>query len=157
MVRSLLCRRIQNALINRTFFQQRLLELRIRDDALLNEELCECVRYGPERRPSVLQGYRFAASSSATASPINHLSARASNFCGIVTPICFALLRLIANSNLLGCSTGRSAGLAPFRFVHKLAARRYILGRLLHRTSDRVDPGLYRRILLANVRSQKTG
>src|SRR2546422_2073664 len=39
----------------------------------------------------------------------NHLitlSARASTFCGIVTPICFAVLRLITNSNLVGCSTG---------------------------------------------------
>ena len=31
------------------------------------------------------------------------------------TPICFAVFRLITNSNFIGCSTGRSAGLAPFR------------------------------------------
>jgi hypothetical protein len=45
------------------------------------------------------------------------LSALASTFCGIVTPICFAVLRLITSSNFVGCSTGKSAGLAPFRIL----------------------------------------
>jgi hypothetical protein len=45
------------------------------------------------------------------------LSARASTFCGIITPICFAVLRLMTSSNFLGCSTGRSAGLAPLRIL----------------------------------------
>ena len=45
------------------------------------------------------------------------LSARASTFGGIVNPICFAVLRLITSSNLVGCSTGRSAGLAPFKIL----------------------------------------
>ena len=45
------------------------------------------------------------------------LSALASTFCGIVRPICFAVLRLITSSNFVGCSTGRSAGLAPFRIL----------------------------------------
>src|SRR5262245_27850828 len=43
------------------------------------------------------------------------LSARYSIDCGIVRPICLAVLRFITNSNLVGCSTGKSAGLAPFR------------------------------------------
>src|SRR4029453_11935717 len=34
---------------------------------------------------------------------------------GIVRPRACAVLRLITSSNLVGCSTGRSAGLAPFR------------------------------------------
>src|SRR5207253_1833377 len=34
---------------------------------------------------------------------------------GIVRPSAFAVLRLMTSSNLVGCSTGRSAGLAPFR------------------------------------------
>jgi hypothetical protein len=42
-------------------------------------------------------------------------SALASTFGGIVRPICFAVLRLITSSNLVGCSTGRSAGLAPLQ------------------------------------------
>jgi len=41
------------------------------------------------------------------------LSARTSTLGGIVRPICFAVLRLIANSNFLGCSTGRSLGFVP--------------------------------------------
>ncbi len=45
------------------------------------------------------------------------LSARASTFGGIVRPICFAVFKLMTSSNFVGCSTGRSAGLAPFRIL----------------------------------------
>jgi hypothetical protein len=45
------------------------------------------------------------------------LSARASTLGGIVTPICLAVFKLITNSNFVGRSTGRSAGLAPFRIL----------------------------------------
>src|SRR5688500_7237991 len=41
------------------------------------------------------------------------LSARPSTLGGIVRPICLAALRLTMNSNFIGCSTGRSEGLAP--------------------------------------------
>jgi hypothetical protein len=41
------------------------------------------------------------------------LSARASTLGGIVTPISFAVLRFTTNVNLVGCSMGRLAGLAP--------------------------------------------
>src|SRR5262249_29770605 len=40
-------------------------------------------------------------------------SAMASSVCGTSRPSAFAALRLIANSNLVGCTTGRSAGRAP--------------------------------------------
>jgi hypothetical protein len=40
----------------------------------------------------------------------------ANTFCGIVRPICLAALRLISSSNFVGCSTGRSAALAPFMY-----------------------------------------
>src|SRR5262249_48243211 len=40
-------------------------------------------------------------------------SAVASSVWGIVRPSAFAVLRLITSSNLVGCSIGRSAGLAP--------------------------------------------
>src|SRR6516162_5163031 len=43
------------------------------------------------------------------------LSARSRKLSGIVSPISFAVLRLIASVNLVGCSTGKSAGLAPLR------------------------------------------
>jgi hypothetical protein len=36
---------------------------------------------------------------------------------GIVRPRSFAVLRLMTSSNVVGCSTGRSAGLAPLRIL----------------------------------------
>src|SRR5439155_26415999 len=57
----------------------------------------------------------------------NHLitlSARYKTDCGIVRPICLAVLRFITNSNFVGCSTGRSAGFVPFKILStKYAAR----------------------------------
>jgi hypothetical protein len=44
-------------------------------------------------------------------------SAVASKFGGTVRPSAFAVPRLMASSNLVACSTGRSAGLAPLRMV----------------------------------------
>ena len=43
------------------------------------------------------------------------LSARSSSAAGSVRPSAFAVLRLMIISNLVGCSTGRSAGFAPLR------------------------------------------
>src|SRR5262249_33579325 len=36
---------------------------------------------------------------------------------GIVSPSASAVLRLMTSSNFIGCSTGKSAGLAPFRIL----------------------------------------
>jgi hypothetical protein len=44
-------------------------------------------------------------------------SARSNTDCGIFRPSAFAVLRLMTSSNLVGCSTGRSAGLAPLRIL----------------------------------------
>jgi len=44
-------------------------------------------------------------------------SARASTDCGIVRPRALAVLRLMTNSNFVGCSTGRSAGFVPLRIL----------------------------------------
>src|SRR5260370_15444103 len=44
-------------------------------------------------------------------------SARARTDCGTVRPSAAAVLRLMTNSNFVGCMTGRSAGLAPFRIL----------------------------------------
>lgn len=52
------------------------------------------------------------------------LSARASTFCEIVQPICLAVFKLITSSNLVGCSTGSSAGCAPFRILSMYHAAR---------------------------------
>src|SRR5262249_42205468 len=43
--------------------------------------------------------------------------ARARNSGESVSPICFAAFKLITNSNLVACCTGKSAGLAPFRIL----------------------------------------
>src|SRR5215510_14626634 len=45
------------------------------------------------------------------------LFARANTSGGLVSPICFAGLRLITNSNFVACCTGRSAGLAPVKIL----------------------------------------
>jgi hypothetical protein len=42
-------------------------------------------------------------------------SASASSFAGISRPSAFAVLKLITSSNLVGCTTGRSAGFSPLR------------------------------------------
>src|SRR5262249_4928846 len=49
-------------------------------------------------------------------------SARRSSPGGIVSPRCLAALRLMSSSNLFGCSTGRSRGLAPLRILSTKAA-----------------------------------
>ena len=42
---------------------------------------------------------------------LDHLIRPEQHDCGIVRPICFAVFKLMTNSNLVGCSTGKSAGL----------------------------------------------
>ena len=58
---------------------------------------------------------RFTCDVTLTPSHLITLSALISTFCGIVTPICFAVFRLIIKSNFVGCSTGRSAGFLPLK------------------------------------------
>ena len=41
----------------------------------------------------------------------------ASSLSGTVMPSALAVLRLITNSKVVGCSTGKSAGLAPRRIL----------------------------------------
>src|ERR1700740_2723912 len=54
---------------------------------------------------------------------LDHLSAVATIVGGIVRSKAFAAFRLSTSSNLVTCSTGRSAGLAPFKdLVHKICA-----------------------------------
>src|SRR5215813_8119729 len=45
------------------------------------------------------------------------LSAHIKTFEGIATPSLLAVFRLITSSNFVGCSTGKSAGLAPLRIL----------------------------------------
>jgi hypothetical protein len=58
-------------------------------------------------------------------------SARASSVGGTVRPSVFAVVRFMTRSNLVGCSTGMSAGFAPRKILStKLAARRKRSGML---------------------------
>jgi len=43
---------------------------------------------------------------------------------GIVSPMAVAVFRLMTNSNCMGCSTGKSAGLAPFKSLSTWEAAR---------------------------------
>jgi len=53
-------------------------------------------------------------------------SARFINVAGMVMPSALAVFRLMTSSNLVGCSTGRSAGFVPWRICLTYeAARRY--------------------------------
>src|SRR5215831_16306396 len=88
-------------------------------------------------------GTRYQASGAASRPPVSTLnerptlhysitwSARARSEGGIVSPRALAVLRLMTRSNLVGCSTGRSAGFVPLRILSTYAAARpYISGRL---------------------------
>jgi hypothetical protein len=53
-------------------------------------------------------------------------SARKRRVGDMVSPRALAVLRLMTSSNVMGCSTGRSAGLAPLRILSTyVAPRRY--------------------------------
>src|SRR5438132_10804088 len=51
------------------------------------------------------------------------LSARSTRPAGTSCPIALAVLRLITSSNVVGCSTGNSAGFAPLRILATIRAR----------------------------------
>ncbi len=73
----------------------------------------------------------------------------------MVRPSALAVLRLMTSSNFVGCSTGRSAGLAPFRILSTYehgrpveceAARLHVFSQGVHRRQVRLrgkidDPG----------------
>src|SRR5262245_55717299 len=62
----------------------------------------------PRRRPAKHRDERAPVHSMTS-------SARAMRAFGTSNPSALAVLRLITSSNFVGCCTGRSAGLAPFR------------------------------------------
>src|SRR4029453_6787111 len=81
------------------------------------------LRLGGQRRGEEASSYGADEES-----PIHHSitwSARCSSEGGILSPMALAVLRLITSSNVVGCSTGRSAGFAPLRILSmKSVARR---------------------------------
>src|SRR6516162_1026895 len=58
-------------------------------------------------------------------------SARASRRGGIVRPSALAAFRLMTSSNLVGCSTGKSSGLAPLRILSTYPAARRTISEIL--------------------------
>src|SRR6516165_1525467 len=75
-------------------------------------------RKRPRRRRATEQRYELA--------PPHHsitLSARRTRPAGTSCPIALAVLRLITSSNVVGCSTGRSAGFAPLSILATIRAR----------------------------------
>jgi hypothetical protein len=94
---------------------------------LLSEELLPCLRaagmpHHDPQRTSAAHAHCDAAfnAMSIAASRVHYSitwSARDISAGGMVTPIAFAVFRLKANSNSVGCSIGRSAGFAPLRIL----------------------------------------
>jgi hypothetical protein len=67
--------------------------------------------------PAVSLGPRYVWSSSETRSTCQIRSANTRSTKGISSPSALAVSRLMTNSNLVDCCTGRSAGLAPLRML----------------------------------------
>src|SRR5262245_51847168 len=76
------------------------------------QELLRARHDRPSRRRTAEQRDELAAADHSITS-----SASASTLSGIVMPSALALLRLMAISNFVGCSTGRSAGFSPLRIL----------------------------------------
>src|SRR6266511_3247631 len=79
------------------------------DAVELSQLLAACDEW--PRRCAAEQRDEIAANHSITA------STRSKNASGIVRPMAFAVLRLIASSNLVGCSMGKSLGCLPCKIL----------------------------------------
>src|SRR5215468_9545187 len=81
----------------------------------------------PLRLGSERHGEKHRTRASDERSPLHYSitsSARPSSDGGIVRPRALAVLRLMTSSNFVGCSTGRSPGLAPLRILSAWIAPR---------------------------------
>jgi hypothetical protein len=85
---------------------------------------CACARSGHRRRRAAEQRDEIAAPHSITS------VASTSSSGGMVKPSALAVLRLMTNSSLVDCSTGKLAGLAPLKILSTyVAARRKLSAR----------------------------
>src|SRR5262245_40401706 len=77
-------------------------------------------------RPRLERPRRRAAKQRDECAPLHSItsSARASSVEGTVRPMILAVVRFMTKSNLVGCSTGRSAGFAPRKILSTYAADR---------------------------------
>jgi hypothetical protein len=74
----------------------------------------------PNRRPASETLNKFGSRRSHSITS----SARSKKASGIVMPSAFAAVRLTTSSKVVGCSTGRSAGFAPFKILSTRSAAR---------------------------------
>ena len=79
--------------------------VRLQARAVFGAALCEPLFGGMRTQYGACRNWRHSMTR----------SARSNTARGIVTPRILAVLRFTTNSNTVGCSTGSSAGLAPFR------------------------------------------
>src|SRR4029450_825889 len=78
----------------------------------------------PSRRACEVRVRGDAQEGEAAPSHWTMSSARLTRDCGIVIPSALAVLPLMTSSNFVGCSTGSSLGLAPFRILSTYVAAR---------------------------------
>ena len=98
-----------------------------------HRRLLRARRERPRRRRAAKQGDELAAGSHSINS-----SARSKIASGIFSPIALAVVRLMTRSNLVGCSTGMSAGFAPRKILSTSQPSAGTgSGSSVHKTSDR--------------------
>src|SRR6266705_5933299 len=95
------------------------------------------------RRDDERRGEQAARQTADERAPLHHWmisSARCSSDRGIVSPSALAVLRLITSSNFVGCSTGRSPGLAPLRILSTCPPARRSTSKVLGPYEMRTPP-----------------
>jgi hypothetical protein len=90
-------------------------------DHIVSSKMITDLRSGATEHRSEIAGRRCrrAADETYELASLHSITslAKASNVGGIERPSAFAVFMLITSSNLVACSTGKSAGLAPFSIL----------------------------------------
>src|SRR5262249_5328067 len=87
----------------------------------------------PHPRPPLMRLHRRSSTPQRTPARVYLITSSAwkRSVGGIVSPRALVVLRLRTSSNFIGCSTGRSAGLAPLRILSTYTAARCCMSRML--------------------------
>ena len=92
--------------------------LKLANNLIFEQRLCPLVAKGSNHRRIIPHtGTRSKTQTHDLPRYSMTSSARPRSDSGIVRPSAFAVLRLTISSNFIGCWTGKSAGLAPFRIL----------------------------------------
>jgi hypothetical protein len=95
-----------------------------------HSEVARLLPVYPDERTSSDRPGMSGLCQQATLSPARYASysitssARSKKASGIIMPSAFAVVRLTTSSKVVGCSTGRSAGFAPFKILSTRSAAR---------------------------------